>query len=422
MLTQMEILNKTVLHTLISAYRPGYSCQNVLLYMLSSISEALDNGLCAGAVTTDLSSAFDCLPPNLMYHKLIAYGVSPKSALLIHNYLSNRSQRVKIGSVVGEWMHLAKGTPQGSKLGPALFNLFINDLLYTLPEGSAVNFADDNTLYAVDSSPQSLTAKLNTIVQIAQKWYIENGMQSNPTKFQSIFFGRTVQCDILVDNVLIQPANFIKLLGITLDNELKFDTHVTNICITAGRNLNAIKRVGKYLPVKVKLLLYQTYMSCHFNFCPLVWHFCGVKNTTRLEKLQYRALRFVFDDYDGSYEDLLARAKMPSLELGRQRQMCLEVFKCIHNTAPQYMCDLFTCNDKSIHNTRSVKSIVQHHVNTVNHGRNTFVTNATHLWNNLPNNIKNTSNLDTFKEQLNTWAWAGPQCNCNFLHSNHQQK
>ena len=132
MLVQMEPLNNTVLHTLISAYRPGYSCQNVLLYMLNTISEALDKGYYAGAVTTDLSSAFDCLPPNLMYQKLIAYGVCHKSALLIHNYLSNRSQRVKIGNVVGEWMNLAKGTPQGSKLGPALFNLFINDLLYSL--------------------------------------------------------------------------------------------------------------------------------------------------------------------------------------------------------------------------------------------------------------------------------------------------
>ncbi len=150
MLIQMQTLNDTVLHTLVSAYRPGYSSQNVLLYMLNAITDALDNGKYAAAVTTDLSLAFDCLPPNLMYHKLIAYGVKPKSALLIHNYLSNRSQNVKIGSVTSKWMSLAKGTPQWSKLGPAFFNLFISDLLHALPEDSAVNFADDNTLYAID--------------------------------------------------------------------------------------------------------------------------------------------------------------------------------------------------------------------------------------------------------------------------------
>ena len=110
--------------------------------------------------------------------------------ILYNNYLSNCSQRVKIGYVVGEWIDLAKGTPQGSKLGPALFNLFINDLLYTLPEGSVVNFADDNTLYAIDSSPLVLESKINNLVKQAQMWFIENGMQSNPAKFQSISLGK----------------------------------------------------------------------------------------------------------------------------------------------------------------------------------------------------------------------------------------
>ena len=118
-------------------------------------------------------AAFDCMPPNLMYHKLLAYGFSKNSALLIHNYLSNHSQRVKIGDVVGEWMDLAKGTPKGSKLGPALFNLFINDLLLSLPEGSVVNFADDNTLYAIDSSPRALNSKIKNRVNQAQTWFRE---------------------------------------------------------------------------------------------------------------------------------------------------------------------------------------------------------------------------------------------------------
>ncbi len=86
---------------------------------------------------------------------------------------------------------------------------------------------------------------------------------------------------------------------------------------TGGGNLNVLKRVGKHLPIKVKMQLYKTYISCHFNFCPLVWHFCSTSNTDMLEKLQYRALRFVFDDYESDYDKLLVRANMPSLELSR---------------------------------------------------------------------------------------------------------
>ena len=415
MLEQLELVNGQVLHTLISAYREGYGCQEVLLYMLNSITQALDQNKMAGAVTTDLSSAFDCMPPNLMYHKLVAYGFTHQAALLIHSYLTNRSQRVKIGSVVGEWLPLVKGTPQGSKLGPALWNLFINDLLYTLPQDSVVNFADDNTLYAIEGTPQDLESKLNSIVNQAQQWYIENGMQPNPTKFQSIFFGDTPPCTVNVQNIEIHPAGVIKLLGVSLDSQLTFSQHINQICIKAGRNLNVLKRVAHSLPTNVKLLLYNTYISCHFNFCPLVWHFCGVANTKKLERLQYRALRFVFADYESDYDSLLAKANMPTLELARQRQMCVQVFKCIHKLAPQYLSNVFTLKDKALHNTRSALALAQYHYGSVRYGQKTFKCYSTHLWNNLPNGIRAIADLESFKSMINTWM--GPQCKCNFCKS-----
>ena len=287
MLVQLVPINNLILHPLISAYRPGYSCQSVLLNLTSHISGALDKGKSAAAVATDLSSAFDCLPPSLMYHKLLAYGFSQNSAKLIHNYLIGRKQRVKIGNTVGDWQDLVKGTPQGSKLGPNLWNLFINDLMYYLPEDSVVNFADDNTLYAVENSPRTLCSKLNNNVKLAQLWYRENGMQPNPSKFQAIFFGNTPPGIIRADDLDIEVSSFIKLLGVFLDSKLKFDRHITNLCIKAGRHINIVKRVAKSLPVRVKLLLYKTYVSCHFNFCPLVWHFCDKSNTDKLENVQY---------------------------------------------------------------------------------------------------------------------------------------
>ncbi len=240
-------------------------------------------------------------------------------------------------------------------------------------------------------------------------------MQSNPTKFQSIFFGKTPKCDISVDNVEIQPAGLIKLLGVTIDGQLAFSKHIDNICIKAGRNLNAVKRLSRSLPTKVRLQLYQTYISCHFNFCPLVWHFCSASDTQKLERIQYRALRFVYDDYESDYQDLLSRAGLPSLELSRQRQFCTQVFKCIHKLAPKYMCDLFQLQDKSLHNTRLAKALVQYHYNSVNNGLNTFTAYSTQLWNKLPSNIKNTADLDHFKAMID--LWHGLKCKCNFCKS-----
>ncbi len=312
-------------------------------------------------------------------------------------------------------MDLVKGTPQGSKLGPNLFNLFINDLLYYLPDDSVANFADDNTLYAVYGSPRGLRDKLNSLVKNAQQWYTDNGMQSNPSKFQSIFFGTTPPCDISVDNIVIKPTGIIKLLGVSVDSHLKFSQHISDICTKAGRNLNAVKRLARCLPTNVRLLLYKTYISCHFNFCPLVWHFCSQSDTDKLELLQYRALNFVYDDYESDYQVLLTKANLPSLDISRQRQFCIQVFKCIHQLAPKYMCELFELQDKSLHNTRSAKALVQYHYNTVNQGIKTFTSYATQLWHKLPNSTKNTTDLESFKAMID--LWHGIECKCNFCKS-----
>ncbi len=204
-------------------------------------------------------------------------------------------------------------------------------------------------------------------------------MQSNPAKFQSMALGNTPQCNIVINDIHIESVPFIRLLGVNIDSNLKFNLHISNICQKAGRNLNALKRVAKTLPTNVKFMLYKTYISCHFNFCPLVWHFCGESNTKKLERIQNRALRFVFDDHESDSTALLQKANIPSLELSRQRQMCTEVFKCIHILAPQYMSDLFTLQDKDLHNTRNVKALVQSHHESVGYGTKTFVPYTTHF-------------------------------------------
>ena len=101
---------------------------------------------------------------------------------------------------------------------------------------------------------------------------------------------------------------------------------------------------------------------------------------------------------------------MPSLELSRQRSLCIEVFKAINNLSPKYMSDLFPLQDTD-HNTRTVNMIVQSHYEHVNYGVKSFKCYATHLWNNLPNQIKMTNDIDAFRANIDTWY--GPTCKCN---------
>ncbi len=105
----------------------------------------------------DLSMVFDCLPHDLMLTKLATYGMATEAGKLLNSYLRHRKQRVKISEDNSEWMTLLKGVPQGSILGPCLFNLFLIDP--SLKQTNVVNYADVNALYSIADTLQRVTQK-----------------------------------------------------------------------------------------------------------------------------------------------------------------------------------------------------------------------------------------------------------------------
>ena len=341
---QMMAYFEHILSSSLSAYRKGYNCQHVILRLTEYWRQALDKGYYAGTVAMDLSKAFDRMPHGLLIAKLHAYGVSKNACNFIISYLKDRRQRVKIMGNFSDWANINRGVPQGSVMGPLLFNIFLNDLFYVKMNCEIANYADDNHLYYAHHCDIALKNTLEMDTNSAIAWFINNNMEANPDKFQSIILGRKrdMLIPISVQNDIIMPTSSIKVLGVTLDDRLKFDVHISNICKSASRQINALKRLSRYLDEKSRVLIYKSFIASNFNYCPVSWMFCGRKNANKLEKLQERALRFVFNDINGSYTDLLKRGNFLSLSAYRIRSLAIEVFKCYKDINPLYLNELFS--------------------------------------------------------------------------------
>ena len=157
---QMTCHFQGIFDNYLSAFRKTYGCQSILLKLVEDWRHALDNKMIVGAILTDLSKAFDSLPHKLLIEKLKAYGLTNDARNLIGNYLTSRKQRVKIGQVCSEWSSISRGVPQGSIMGPLVFNIFINDIFYFVHECDLYGYADDNTLSKAAKDAASLKRAL----------------------------------------------------------------------------------------------------------------------------------------------------------------------------------------------------------------------------------------------------------------------
>ena len=121
---------------------------------------------------------------------------------------------------------------------------------------------------------------------------------------------------------------------------LNFDTQVSHICQKAARQLNVLQRLSKFLSNKTRLIIFKSFIQSNFDYCPIVWHFCSKSNSEKLEKLQFRALRIVCNDYEASYENLLSRVNMTTLHLKKMKNIAIETYNCLNSLSPEYIRDL----------------------------------------------------------------------------------
>jgi hypothetical protein len=382
----------------LSAFRSGYSCQHALLDIMEKWKLELRQGKIIGSLLMDLSKAFDCISHKLLIAKLEAYGLGLKSIKLMQSYLNFRKQRVKIGNIMSTYKLIEKGVPQGSILGPILFNIFINDLFYFIKTATLTNYADDNTLSYGHKSENLIRKILIEETNICLNWFKINCMAANPGKFQVMFLGKAgISLDLEINGFSITPEKSVKLLGITIDSKLNFSEHVTELCKKTSKQLNVLRRLSYCMNTDSKLTLFRSYMLSHFSYCSIIWHFCGKVISDKIEKIQEKALRTVYTDYSTPYDKLLERANLPTLKGGRLQNFAIVTYKIQNKLCPIFLENLITLKLNKYKLRSGNFSLELPSMSSTNYGLHSFTFLAPKLWNAIPENVRLSKNLAIFK-------------------------
>ena len=151
----------------------------------------------------------------------------------------------------------------------------------------------------------SAHTKLLAAFDIMISWFENNNLQANPNKFQLIVFEEAnKERSLAIHGADLQSSSSVKLLGVQIDQSLVFTKRISHLCIKAGRKINVLSGLCHSLTTDAKLLLMQTFILSHFNLCSVIWHYCSMSNLRKVEQLQYKALKFVYNDFTSSCADL----------------------------------------------------------------------------------------------------------------------
>ena len=388
------------------------SCCTALLKITEDWREALDERQTVSAVSIDLSKAFDTICHCLLIRKLAAYGLQDHSIQLIRSYLINRKQRVKIENAYSNWRVVQCGVPQGSPLGPLLFNIYINDITRITKNMELRLYADDTTGYAASNSPATLEFYINSDLARLSHWLEDNYLSINATKTQAMIVGKSnYNYELTLKSNNILTIDELKLLGVTIDNNLTFSSHIKLVLSKIHAKIAALRRIRNFIDSDTAVKLYKSYILPHFDYCsPLL---IGINQTLsdKLENANYYVLRTLFNlPKSISYKQILLQYNLDSIIKHRRMVQALTL---VYKSYPNYISNMFRTKN-CVYNLRGNGSRLDQPAPNTGFKHRSFSYIACRLWNKIPLHVREDPNLKNFMAKLKQLKLSQDECRCNF--------
>ena len=320
------------------AFRKGHSCETQLTSVINDFAKILDNRGQVDTFILDFEKAFDTPPHELLKSKLFSYGIGGKTLKWIESFLCFRQQRVVVNGVKSDWAPVLSGVPQGTVLGPLLFSLYINDISSDI-ESEIRLFADDCVCHR-EIKDEKDTMKLQRDIDRLGSWARKWDMRFQPVKCNMMQLTRKrikkIHASYTLEGTNLENVESIKYLGVTITSDLRWNTHVSNVCTKANRTLGFLRRNLYSCPQEVKEAAYKGLVRPVLDYGSSVWDPPGVVLQEELESVQKRATRFVTGDYNyetGSMTGILGQLKWESLKKRRKDNRLILLYKGLKGKA-----------------------------------------------------------------------------------------
>ena len=320
------------------------------------------------------------------------------------NYLSNRRQFVNINGHESSLKQISCGVPQGSLLGPLLFIIYINDFPNSSQILSFILFADDSNLFFSHRDPQTLLDIVNNEMKLVLNWIHSNKLSLNLKKTQFMLFSNTLKVlpgQVVINNVNLQQTECIKFLGLYIDSDLSWKSHISYLCKLLSRNTGILYRLKTFFPINILQTLYATLIMSYMYYGILAW---GNSSSFLLDKIfsiQKRAIRIVNDKHFLAHTNNLFFTnkvlKISDLFLYNLGQF---MYKLTTKDLPDVFMNIFKKNN-AVHAypTRQRDSFHLPCTRTL-FAQKTITYTGPRFWNDLPSEITISPSLNMFKRRL----------------------
>ena len=388
-------------------FRKHLSTQTALTQITDQLYNNIDKNKISLLALCDLSKAFDSVSHTILLRKMKDLFIDD---FWFSNYLSNRTQSVKIDTCISTKKNVTYGVPQGSVLGPILFNIFINDLQNVVNNCLLVQFADDAQLLHSGSIKRIdvLVSQMEATMAQINDYFSHNGLKLNSGKTQFLFVASQQYIDRIPDDLVIRmgssslkASHSVKNLGLVIDRYLSFDSHIEQICTKANGLLFFINRNKALFDNETRKIVVESLVLSLFSYCSVIW---GGGNKCLLDKVQ-RTQNFAAKIAVGNGRKFDRATpfiqKLNWLKINEQIKYdtTMFMFKLCHGHIPNWVMKLEVVGNSHLRNTRQTSHLVVRRTRTKLADRALSVKGPV-LWNDLPNYIKTITSMPVFKKEL----------------------